>query len=40
VKNLAILDNKFNAFSISGEVLLSHNKCDSEKCVKIIDKMN
>ena len=35
-----ILDGKLNGFSIAGEVILSHDECDSDKCVRVIDKMN
>lgn len=35
-----ILDNEINGFSIAGEVILAHDECDNDKCVRIIDKLN
>jgi HK97 family phage prohead protease len=35
-----IQDDVLNAFSISGEVLLSHDECDDKSCVRIIDRLN
>jgi len=35
-----ILDGEYNGFSIAGEILESHQECDENKCVKVIDKIN
>lgn len=35
-----ITNGDLNAFSIAGEIILSHDECDDEKCIKVIDKLN
>lgn len=35
-----ILSGELNAFSIAGEVILSHKQCDDKSCVRVIDKLN
>jgi len=36
----SILEGDLNGFSIGCEVLLSHQECDNEKCVTILDEIN
>jgi len=36
----SIIDKKLNGFSIGCEVLLSHQECDSDKCVTVLDEIN
>jgi len=36
----SIVSGDLNGFSIGCEVLLSHDECDDEKCVTVLDKIN
>jgi len=36
----SILDKELNGFSIGCEVLLSHEECDDEKCIVVLDEIN
>jgi len=36
----SILEGKLNGFSIGCEVLLSHQECDDDKCVTVLDEIN
>ena len=36
----SILEGELNGFSIGCEVLLSHDECDAEKCITVLDQIN